>query len=113
MGFKTTFPPARPGRVSCTRIAALIIHLFAGMRNLASSFTLAFGFCFQDLYSREGLLRLDATFLERLKGLDVALFNSLMQARANPEALSRKQESELIIALAPHLEDLVGDLFGI
>ena len=42
-----------------------------------------------------------------------ALLQQLMEARKDPAALARKQQSELIIAIAPHLEDFIGELFGI
>ena len=74
---------------------------------------LAFGLKFPDLYSRDGLLRLDAAFLQALAKSDAALESQLRQARANPDALEAKQESELLIALAPHVEDSVAELFGI
>ncbi len=74
---------------------------------------LARGFAFADLYSREGLARLDAAFLEDLRASDAALAGRLEEARANPDALDRKPHSELVIELAPHVEDFVGELFGI
>ena len=36
-----------------------------------------------------------------------------LAARANPDALAAKAESELLLALAPHLDDFLGRLFGI
>jgi NADPH-dependent glutamate synthase beta subunit-like oxidoreductase/NAD(P)H-flavin reductase len=74
---------------------------------------LAFGFGFEDLYSRAGLLRLDEAFLRELGIADAALRDQLAAARANPAALARKDASELIIAIAPYLEDFIGDLFSI
>ena len=74
---------------------------------------LAFGFTFEDLYSREGLNRLDAAFCRHLGGCDTALRQHLIEARKDPAALSRKQQAELMIAIAPHVEDFVGELFGI
>src|SRR5512143_1996279 len=73
----------------------------------------AFGFTFEDLYSHQGLVRLDAAFCHNLQGTDQALFQKLIEARKDPGALARKQQSELIIAIAPHVEDFVGELFGI
>ena len=72
-----------------------------------------FGLSFDDLYSREGLLRLDQHFLAGLKGSDAALHEQLARARAEPAALAPKQESELLLALAPHLERFIARLFGI
>jgi NADPH-dependent glutamate synthase beta subunit-like oxidoreductase/NAD(P)H-flavin reductase len=74
---------------------------------------LAFGLKFPDLYARDGLLRLDAAFLDSLAKADSALHTQLTQARANADALAVKQESELLIALAPHVEDFIAELFGI
>jgi NADPH-dependent glutamate synthase beta subunit-like oxidoreductase/NAD(P)H-flavin reductase len=74
---------------------------------------LAFGFAFADLYHRDGLLRLDSAFLDCLSAADAGLAERLKQARANPGALERKAQSELLIALAPHLEDFIARLFGI
>ena len=74
---------------------------------------LAHGLAFADLYDRAGLVRLDAAFLDHLGGVDAALRQSLDAARAEPSALAAKQESALLIALAPHLEDFVAELFGI
>ncbi len=75
--------------------------------------TLPHGLAFADLYQREGLARLDAAFMAHLQASDVALFNRLATARSAPDALADKDESDLLIALAPHLEDFVGGLFGI
>jgi NADPH-dependent glutamate synthase beta subunit-like oxidoreductase/NAD(P)H-flavin reductase len=69
------------------------------------------GFVFRDLYEREGLARIDAAFLEFLGEADAALRAKLVEARATPPAV--KAESELLVALAPHLEDFVARLFGI
>ena len=74
---------------------------------------LAFGLGFDDLYRREGLLRLDSAFLEQLLEKSPDLHAQLEAARRDPAALASKQESELIVELAPHVEDFVGQLFGI
>jgi NADPH-dependent glutamate synthase beta subunit-like oxidoreductase/NAD(P)H-flavin reductase len=71
------------------------------------------GLSFADLYERDGLIRLDRAFVVRLAAADGALHGRLMAARAAPEALDRKDESDLLVDLAPHLEDFVGELFGI
>jgi NADPH-dependent glutamate synthase beta subunit-like oxidoreductase/NAD(P)H-flavin reductase len=73
----------------------------------------ASGLSFSDLHEHDGLRRLDALFLERLSGVDAALHGSLLDARTVPDALAPKQESELLIALAPHLDDFLAWLFGI
>ena len=71
------------------------------------------GFQFEDLYDRQGLTRLDTAFLNQLQVTDIELFNRLMEGRANPAGLARKEHSELIIDLAPHLEDFLAELFAI
>ncbi|HWI13469.1 MAG TPA: hypothetical protein VNT02_04420, partial [Burkholderiales bacterium] len=68
---------------------------------------------FVDLYEREGLLRLDRLFLDRLAQRDAALHASLVAARGAPPAATDRAESELLIALAPHLDRFIGWLFGI
>ncbi|MFN7925352.1 MAG: FAD-dependent oxidoreductase [Bryobacteraceae bacterium] len=75
--------------------------------------SLSFGFHFEDLYEREGLVRIDGAFAEHLAKADAALAARLTAARANPESFTAKQRSELLIAAAPHVEDFIGELFGI
>ena len=72
---------------------------------------LAFGIEFDALYERAGLVRLDAAFLAFLGEADAALRERLVGARVRP--LSGKEESDLLVALAPHVEDFVVQLFGI
>src|SRR5579862_256134 len=83
------------------------------MHNIHEQLRLAFGFAFEDLYSRESLVRLDAAFCHSLQAADAGLLRQLLEARKDPSALARKQQSELMIAIAPHLEDFIGELFGI
>src|SRR3954453_24034316 len=71
------------------------------------------GLSFADLYEREGLIRLDREFVTHLAAGDASLHNRLMAARANPDALDRKAESDLLVDLAPEVEDFIGELFGI
>src|ERR1051325_4984352 len=73
---------------------------------------LGFGIRFGDLYEREGLARVDAAFLDFLGQGDAALRDRLVAARANPPA-APKEESDLLIAAAPHVEDFIARLFGI
>src|ERR1700687_2144278 len=72
-----------------------------------------FGLTFHDLYSCAGLRRVDAAFGAWIEHADASLAARLATARADPAALTRLQESELLIALAPHLEDWLARLFGI
>jgi NADPH-dependent glutamate synthase beta subunit-like oxidoreductase/NAD(P)H-flavin reductase len=72
---------------------------------------LGFGIRFGDLYEREGLLRVDAAFLAFLGEADAALRDKLIAGRGNfPKG---KDESDLLVALAPHVEDFLTKLFGI
>src|SRR5581483_4259351 len=75
--------------------------------------TLAHGFGFADLYDRAALSRVDGVFLDELRAADMALANRLLAARAAPDSLAAKDESELLIALGPHLEGFLAKLFGI
>jgi len=68
---------------------------------------------FADLYDREALRTLDNAFLTFLGEADAALRDRLRAARMAPEGLAAKDESELLIALAPHLDDFIARLFGI
>ena len=77
------------------------------MLKLAHDLTLA------DLYRRDGLLRLDAAFLEQLGRSAPELKAQLQQARAAPERLDHSAQSALLLALAPTLEAFVARLFGI
>src|SRR5580692_3706909 len=77
----------------------------------SESLSLKFGFSFDDLYRREGLVRIDAAFIDHLKIADAGLLQRLMDARANVS--TRKQQSELMVDLAAHVEDFVGELFDI
>ncbi|MFY9315461.1 MAG: FAD-dependent oxidoreductase [Burkholderiales bacterium] len=72
---------------------------------------LAFGLQFADLYARDGLLRVDAAFLDFLKELKSEVHGRLTAARASPP--NGRVESDLLVELAPHLEDFVARLFGI
>src|SRR5947208_5958528 len=71
------------------------------------------GLTFSDRCARDGLIRLDRVFVAHLAATDAALHDQLMAGRADPGALDHKAESDLLVDLAPHLEDFLGDLFGI
>ncbi len=74
---------------------------------------LGLGFNFADLATRDGLIRLDRAFLDRLAAEDAGLHARLLTARATPDPLAAKDESELVVALGPHLDSFVATLFGI
>ncbi len=68
---------------------------------------------FEELYQRDGLVKIDNAFVEQLKNTDVTLFNRLMAGRADKSAIADKDHSQLLLDLAPHVEDFIGELFGI
>ncbi len=72
---------------------------------------LRFGIAFGDLYERAGLLRVDGAFLDFLGEADAALRDRLVSSRTKLPA--GKEESDLLVALAPHVEDFLARLFGI
>jgi NADPH-dependent glutamate synthase beta subunit-like oxidoreductase/NAD(P)H-flavin reductase len=74
---------------------------------------LDFGFSVGDLYGRDGLVRLDGVFCDWLGARDGDLAARLTAARANPDAVSKKDESELLIALGPECEAFIARLFGV
>ena len=71
---------------------------------------LSSGISFDDLYRREGLVRLDGAFVANLRTADAQLCEQLIAARLQPDVLSEKQESELLIAVAPRSEEHTSEL---
>lgn len=80
---------------------------------MSNTLSLAHGLAFADLYAVEGARRLDAAFAEALAATDAGLAGRYAAARAAPHTLERKAEADLLIAVAPHLEDFLAGLFGI
>ena len=78
-----------------------------------TNLVLQHGLSFADLYDRDGLVRLDRAFVAHLAERDVGLHDQLMTARRDPDAVESLDESNLLVDLAPHLEDFAGELFGI
>ena len=78
-----------------------------------AALALGFGCEFQDLYDLDGLERIDRAFLISLGDADAPLRDRLLVARSDPCTLDRKSEGDLIVELAPHIEDFIGALFGI
>src|SRR5688572_2827546 len=77
------------------------------------SLALAHGLAFDDLYGRPGLQRIDRAFDAQVREADEALHARYRAAREAPGTLAYKDEAELLIALAPHLDRFVAELFGI
>jgi hypothetical protein len=75
--------------------------------------TLGFGLAFTDLYENAGLEKLDRRFVAWLREADGDLTARLLDARAQPDALAAGGESLLLTDLAPHLDDFIGELFGV
>jgi hypothetical protein len=77
------------------------------MKELENTLNLPFGLTFADLYSREGLIKLDQTFLRHIEARSSDLAEKYRAARGG-ETLD---ESALLIALAPFVEEFLGSLF--
>ncbi|OGT53240.1 MAG: pyridine nucleotide-disulfide oxidoreductase [Gammaproteobacteria bacterium RIFCSPHIGHO2_12_FULL_42_13] len=71
------------------------------------------GFSFQELFTAEGLGRLDSTFLAELQGQEPQLCDSLVAYRAEAKIFNHLEESELLLACAPILEAFLLRLFNI
>src|SRR5260370_33416861 len=74
---------------------------------------LGLGGSFSELATREGLIRLDRAFLDALAASDREVHARLLAARAAPDLLDEKAESELVVAAGPHLDAFLAELFGI
>ena len=85
----------------------------AAKQRTQPTLSLAFDFEFSDLYRTESLAKLDTRFVEWLGAIEPQLSEQLLAARRAPDSLKRKDESELLLAVAPHLEDFLAQLFGV
>ncbi len=74
---------------------------------------LNFDLSFEDLYNLDGLRKLDSFFIEKLLKISPELCNKMLDARENQDNLYKLDESNLIIDLAPLLEEFIVELFGI
>src|SRR5579871_658559 len=106
------YPKARrpPDAASCRAGGA---SLKPDGRLMTTSLTLGFDATFEALHERDGLVALDARFLDFVGEDDPGLKDRLAAARRAPGDLVRDAESELILALAPRLEAFLGQLFGV
>src|ERR1700722_4027097 len=93
----------------CARWAETTMDAVSADQPLA----LGVGLGFADLASRDGLVLLDRAFLRQLAAEDATLHARLLAARAAPDTLAAKDESDLVVALGPHLDGFVAALFGI
>src|SRR3990167_3851180 len=87
--------------------------LYVQQEAMTASPDFNFGFTITDLYRRSGLVRLDQIFLDFLRTGDETLYKNLEHARAHPDDLLPKDESALLIEIAPWLEDFIARLFNI
>ena len=76
-------------------------HSAVSGRANEAALELDFGIDFPALYRRDGLVALDHAFLGFLGAADEALRARLLAGRADPEVLSAKDESALILEIAP------------
>ncbi len=76
-----------------------------------TTLNLSLNLTFHDLYSHEGIVKLDAAFHQYLKENSSNLHTAYAKALAKP--LLPKEESELILVLAPYVEDFIAELFNI
>ncbi len=74
---------------------------------------LAHDLTFDDLYDNQGLARIDSLFLDHLGSVSDELKHRLLSARTAADGLTDKEQSDLLLDLAPHTNDFIGELFGI
>ncbi|HEY8242098.1 MAG TPA: FAD-dependent oxidoreductase [Casimicrobiaceae bacterium] len=74
---------------------------------------LSHGLEFADLYTTAGVEAVDRLFATQLALADAPLAERLAEARRAPDALGTKAEGDLMIDVAPHVEDFLATLFGI
>jgi len=74
---------------------------------------LAFDLSFADLYDDQALGRVDGAFIDELGALDADLNARLMAARQAPGNLNAKDEADLVLQLAPHVDAFIAKLFGV
>ncbi|MDR9433551.1 MAG: FAD-dependent oxidoreductase [Spiribacter sp.] len=72
-----------------------------------------YGLDFKTLQTPEGLEQLDAGFIKELKTAAPSLLERLLSYRDRDTDLPGTENSELLIALAPHIEGYIGRVFGI
>ncbi|MBS0424461.1 MAG: FAD-dependent oxidoreductase [Proteobacteria bacterium] len=87
--------------------------LHVQQETMTASENFNFNFTIADFYRRSSLVKLDQVFLDFLRTGDEALYKKLEQARAHPDDLLPKDESALLIDIAPWLEDFIARLFNI
>jgi len=76
-----------------------------------SDITLSFGIEFGDMYSHEGLKKIDHAYNNFLFSKNPNLYSQIKQARE--QGLPKKEYSNLIVDLAPYLEEFLSKMFCI
>jgi NADPH-dependent glutamate synthase beta subunit-like oxidoreductase/NAD(P)H-flavin reductase len=76
-----------------------------------SELNLKFDVKFEDLYETSGLSKLDGKFINYLKQANVDLYNQLVAVRRDNSSMEKKDVSNLLIEIAPYLEDFISELF--
>ena len=82
-------------------------------KTTTDTLNLKYGLTIADLYCRDGLVKLDQAFLDFLRKTNDSLYQALDCARTHPDELLAKDESALLIEIAPLLEDFLASLFSI
>jgi NADPH-dependent glutamate synthase beta subunit-like oxidoreductase len=80
---------------------------------LSPALVLNHGLTFAELFTPEGLQKIDGLFLLRLRERDARAHDSLVAWRAGKETLTPLQVSELLLACGPVLDDFIAHLFNI
>lgn len=70
-------------------------------------------FTFEELFHSEGLFKLDQQFLQQLHAVDPACHANLLKYRNRTADFSALEVSELLLAVAPILEDFIASLFHV
>src|SRR4030067_3560189 len=71
------------------------------------------GLTFAELFTPEGIERIDRLFLALLRERDAKLHDTLLAWRSEQENLTSLQISELLLACGPVLDDFIANLFNI
>ncbi len=79
----------------------------------SSALTLNHGLTFAELFTPEGLQKIDGLFLERLRAHDAKVHATLLGWRSGKQTLTPLQVSELLLACGPVLDDFIAHLFNI
>ena len=71
------------------------------------------GLTFTELFTPEGLQRIDSLYLSHLRERNAKVHDTLLAWRSGKETLTPLQVSELLLACGPVLDDYIANLFNI